>query len=460
MGDQGLALDLAGAGIQKVVLREGLVALRLRHQGETWVVFTLNPPLRSGRGAHTFALVPWAAWRDAGLAGTTAPRGDGPRFRAWLEGAQVERVTGTRLVATGGGHRLVLQTSPQEVLGVTLTRVDVGVDVDDLATADPPLGPGDDLLAAAQEGNLAAQHGTLSRALSKARQRLQRRAEAIAQDLTNIEACATQADGAALFVAAAATAPPGARELTVTDWSTGDPVPRTMALDPAKPARLQLDALFRRARRLKLGRAAVERRLADTQATLAALQEVATALTGAATREDLEHLAQRARRVGGRDLRLGGGATGGTLAGPSKRSALRERNQSGRKPYRTFHSRGGPILVGRGARDNDDLTFRVARPHDLWLHAKGQKGAHVIVPLDRGKTCPAERLLDAAHLAAHFSDARGEGVVEIQHTARRFLRKPKGAVPGLVVVDREKVLLLRVDAQRLPTLLAAEDEGP
>jgi predicted ribosome quality control (RQC) complex YloA/Tae2 family protein len=113
--------------------------------------------------------------------------------------------------------------------------------------------------------------------------------------------------------------------------------------------------------------------------------------------------------------------------------------------------------VGKGAADNDALTLKIAKPHDLWLHAKDRTGAHVIVPLEKNHTCPAEDLIDAAHLAAHFSDARDEKAVDVQYTPRRYLRKPKGSAPGAVVVDREKVLLLRFDAVLLRTLLERED---
>ncbi|HEX4446537.1 MAG TPA: NFACT RNA binding domain-containing protein, partial [Polyangiaceae bacterium] len=115
-----------------------------------------------------------------------------------------------------------------------------------------------------------------------------------------------------------------------------------------------------------------------------------------------------------------------------------------------------PILVGRGAADNDALTLRVARAHDLWLHAKEHTGAHVIVALDRGASCPPELLVEAAHLAAHFSDARDETIVDVQYTPRRYVRKPRGTPPGLVVVEREKVIVLRRDESTLRRLLAGE----
>jgi len=98
----------------------------------------------------------------------------------------------------------------------------------------------------------------------------------------------------------------------------------------------------------------------------------------------------------------------------------------------------------------------VARPYDLWLHAKGEAGAHVVVPLEKGHEAASELLVDAAHLAAHFSDARDERVVDVTYAPRRYVRKRRGSPPGQVQVDREKVLVLRVDSARLAALLARE----
>jgi predicted ribosome quality control (RQC) complex YloA/Tae2 family protein len=139
-----------------------------------------------------------------------------------------------------------------------------------------------------------------------------------------------------------------------------------------------------------------------------------------------------------------------------RRAAAPKEERERALAHRTFEAQSGRILVGRGAAHNDALTFRVAKPHHLWMHARGVAGAHVIVPLPRDRSCPPDLLIDAAHLAAHFSDARGEAVVEIAHAPRKWVRKPRGAPPGLVVVDREKVLVLRVEPDRLARLLARE----
>jgi predicted ribosome quality control (RQC) complex YloA/Tae2 family protein len=114
------------------------------------------------------------------------------------------------------------------------------------------------------------------------------------------------------------------------------------------------------------------------------------------------------------------------------------------------------LLVGRGAAENDQLTRRVARGNDLWLHARGQAGAHVVIRL-AGPEADQESLLDAAHLAAHFSDARGEPQVEVACTRAKYVRKGRGAAPGAVSYSQERVLHLRVEPARVARLLADEE---
>ena len=102
----------------------------------------------------------------------------------------------------------------------------------------------------------------------------------------------------------------------------------------------------------------------------------------------------------------------------------------GARRYRS--SDGYEILVGRAARDNDHLTFRVARPHDLWLHAADYPGSHVIVRNHTRADIPHRTIIEAAQLAAAFSQARRDAKVDVHYTQRKFLSKPKGAAPGLV----------------------------
>lgn len=121
--------------------------------------------------------------------------------------------------------------------------------------------------------------------------------------------------------------------------------------------------------------------------------------------------------------------------------------------YRTYTSADGiPILVGKTAKDNDQLTLKVANPDDLWLHARGTPGSHVVVRLDKGATVPPETLKDAATLTLWFSDLRKSGKGEVIYTFRKFVKKGKGLKPGAVMVEREKSLWIELKEDRLERL--------
>ena len=120
-----------------------------------------------------------------------------------------------------------------------------------------------------------------------------------------------------------------------------------------------------------------------------------------------------------------------TAAAPTN---IRKRAEPARLPgVRHYVSTDGyEILVGRAARDNDNLTFRIARPNDLWLHAADYPGSHVVVRNPTRKEIPQRTMIEAAQLAGKFSQASDDTKVVIHYTPRKFLSKPKGAAPGLV----------------------------
>ena len=125
-------------------------------------------------------------------------------------------------------------------------------------------------------------------------------------------------------------------------------------------------------------------------------------------------------------------------------------------PYRTYRSSGGlEIRVGRGARHNDDLTFRHSAPADVWLHARHAAGAHVVLRWTGPGSPPARDLEEAAVLAALHSKARTSGSVPVDWTLRKYVRKPRGAHPGSVVMQRAQTLFVEPDPE-LAERLAVE----
>lgn len=235
----------------------------------------------------------------------------------------------------------------------------------------------------------------------------------------------------------------GQREVTVTEWTEEGPREVKLALDPALTPQANLERCYRRYRRIVDSAARVAERTADVEVRVRALRDllarVEVALPG-----ELARLEKEARKLG---------------AGPRPQPAPRRRRDTPALPYRSFRSLAGTaILVGKGAAANDTLTLRTARGNDLWLHARGVTGAHVVVRLEKGKAPDQETLLDAAHLALHFSDARGAPQADVAYTRVKHVRKPKGSAPGAVTYSQEKVLLLRLEPARIERLLA-EEEG-
>ena len=100
------------------------------------------------------------------------------------------------------------------------------------------------------------------------------------------------------------------------------------------------------------------------------------------------------------------------------------------------------ILVGRSSADNDELTFRVASKEDLWLHARDVAGSHVIIRHKPGQPIPKSVIERAAALAAFHSKRKGESLCPVTYTRRKFVRKRKGDPAGMVVVEREEVMLI------------------
>ena len=114
------------------------------------------------------------------------------------------------------------------------------------------------------------------------------------------------------------------------------------------------------------------------------------------------------------------------------------------KGARRFRSTDGyEILVGKKAKDNDFLTFRIARSLDLWLHAADYPGSHVVVRHTDRKEIPQATLIEAAELAAFYSDAREQPKAAVNYTQKKFVNKPKGAAPGLVSLASFKTILVR-----------------
>ncbi|MCB2206400.1 NFACT family protein [bacterium] len=113
-------------------------------------------------------------------------------------------------------------------------------------------------------------------------------------------------------------------------------------------------------------------------------------------------------------------------------------------PFRRFVVEGGfEVWAGKNSANNDLLTVRHSRPNDLWFHARGVGGSHVVLKVGSAAGDPSKQAIrQAAAIAAYYSKHRNAKRVPVAYTEKKYVRKPKGANPGSVLVDREKVLLI------------------
>lgn len=277
-------------------------------------------------------------------------------------------------------------------------------------------------------------------------QRLEKRLTAVHQDLARLDDVPHLQKIGSLLLSQGQNIPRGTRQAKLVDWETNAEI--VVDIAPDKPAASQAAEFFQKARRIQRGADVMQKRLDETKQSLEAITSWSALVRDAPP--DWEALQEIAKKLS----EMGLGTSNASAILPHKRS---EKNE--RKPYHTFRSTSGrEIWVGKSGKDNDEMVTRLARPHDLWLHAKNIAGAHVIIPLDKHHACPPDVLVDAATLAAHFSNARREARCEVSYVERRYVRKPRKSAPGSVTTHHEKVIDVRIEKDRLVRLLGSKLE--
>jgi len=194
-----------------------------------------------------------------------------------------------------------------------------------------------------------------------------------------------------------------------------------IALDPELDAKANAAAFFKRYRKATAALAHIHRRLDELAADARALDELAWELE----RADAESIEES------RDA----------LDRLERRRPNAPKDKARRaKPLDVRLSEDARVFVGRSPRGNADLTFRIARPDDLWFHARGMPGAHVVLSLDTPRSATHQELERAAELAAYHSKGRASDRVEIDYTERKHVRKQQNAPPGLVWYTHARTL--------------------
>ena len=286
-----------------------------------------------------------------------------------------------------------------------------------------------DAMAAVREAagpDAKARHDRLGRHLAREARRLARKLKHLRGEMGKTDRAARLREDGALILSSLHLIEPGAAHVSLTGF---DGTERALDLDPRVRPQEYADALFRRATRLERAAEALPGRIGETEQALAGVAAVrARHEAGEVSRDEAE------------------GLLAAEAPTPRREHGSRPRTEPPPLPYRRYTSSGGiEIRVGRGARQNDALTFRHSRPDDVWMHARHAAGAHVIMRWTRPERPPATDLEEAAVLAANHSGARGSGHVPVDWTRRKWVRKPRGAPPGAVIPDRVQTLFVTPD---------------
>jgi predicted ribosome quality control (RQC) complex YloA/Tae2 family protein len=278
----------------------------------------------------------------------------------------------------------------------------------------------------------ARQLEALKSALRKKLKRVVKKVEALESDLAKVARYRAYDRYGELLKPRLGEIRKGAASITVTDYFDPALPELVLPLDPAKSPQGNMEDYFRKYRKFLSAEKEIPPRLLTAQAEAAALRESLTAL-------DSDEVPA--------ELQVEGTPRQDKKAKPSRKE------KTTAKPFRRFMSEAGDvILVGRNSRENEELTFGLARSHDLWLHASGVPGSHVVLRLEKGAEIRKESLLDAATLALQYSDLRKSGQGEVLYAYRKHVRKLRGAKPGLVTVTQDKHLYIKLDRRRLQRL--------
>jgi predicted ribosome quality control (RQC) complex YloA/Tae2 family protein len=312
---------------------------------------------------------------------------------------------------------------------------------------------------------MASERAHLRRILTRLENRLRsRRAHLVNDSMEFTQADVRQRMGEVL-IANQGRVPRGATEVTLPDPAPGETAEPdgtlTIALDPSLTPAANAERYFKRARRARRGSLRVDQRLAQTERELARIQGWAEAVAAAEDPRDLEavlgEIRQSPRLLGPQD-RMALARLGATPAADPSRPAPPARPPGrpgkrgaraappGLEPRQFLSSDTFPILVGRNTEGNDYLTVHLARSQDWWLHVQGWSGSHVVIRVpDRSGNVPRRTLIEAAQLAAYYSQARDEGKVAVDYTLRKYVHKPRKAKPGLVAISQEKTIVVKPD---------------
>ena len=221
----------------------------------------------------------------------------------------------------------------------------------------------------------------------------------------------------------------GQTKLCAADFYDPEMKEIEIPLNPAISPQQNAAKFYKDYQKAKTAEKVLTEQIARGEQELAYLASVLDALTRAESVRDLQEI--RAELVSGGYLR--------------QTDRKKQMKLPPSRPMRFVSSDGFGIWVGRSNRQNDELTTKLAAKTDIWLHVQKIPGSHVIIETD-GRTPPDRTVTEAMQLAAYYSQARGGQNVPVDYTPVKFVKKPAGAKPGMVIYTTYQTAVATPDA--------------
>ncbi|MDQ2100655.1 MAG: NFACT RNA binding domain-containing protein [Tychonema bourrellyi B0820] len=268
----------------------------------------------------------------------------------------------------------------------------------------------------------------LTQKLNNVLAKLNLKANTFKEKLQQSEVADTHKSQADLLMANLQHWQPGMKIISLPDFETNEPV--AIPLNPEKNAVQNAQALYKKHQKLKRARIAVEPLLAAVQEEIDYLEQVEAALSVLETyrnTQDLQTLAEIREELIQQKY----------LDAPDYRST----DKNAAIEFHRYQTPSGfELLIGRNNRQNDQLTFRVAGDYDIWFHTLEIPGSHALLRVTPGTVAEEADLQFAANMAAYYSRARQSEQVPVVYTEPKYVYKPKGAKPGMVVYKQERIV--------------------
>ena len=275
----------------------------------------------------------------------------------------------------------------------------------------------------------------LQRSIKTARDRVARKLSSQREELKRTESREEVRRQAELVTANIYRIKKGDRILNCEDYYQDGCPPVAIPLDPLKTPQQNAAALYKEYNKLKAAEKHLTVLTAQAEQQLDYLNSVLDMIGRAESEKDLSDIRRELTETG--ILRR-------------KKAAKTEKGKA-QAPYCFVSDDGFEILVGRSNLQNDELTLKTARRTDYWLHTQKIHGSHVIIRCE-GQEPPERTFLQAAVIAAYYSQGRNGGKLPVDYTMVRFVRKPSGALPGKVIYTDYKTIAVESDEELVKRL--------